>query len=82
MAEIIFLVEEDPDGGYTARAIGESIFTRADSLEELEELIQEAVRCHFLRKNLLRRVSKAERDYATGDVWRGSVADLMAALED
>ena len=35
--EIIFLVEDNPEGGYTARAIGESIFTQANSLEELKE---------------------------------------------
>ena len=27
MSELVFLVEEDPEGGYTARALGESIFT-------------------------------------------------------
>lgn len=26
MSEIVFLVEEAPEGGYTARALGESIF--------------------------------------------------------
>ena len=29
MIEIIFLVEEDPEGGYTANALGESIITQA-----------------------------------------------------
>ncbi|MFZ5818361.1 MAG: 2-oxoisovalerate dehydrogenase [Chloroflexota bacterium] len=47
MNEIIFLVEDAPEGGYTARALGHSIFTEADSWEELKEAIQEAVRCHF-----------------------------------
>jgi hypothetical protein len=47
MTEIIFLVEDDPDGGYTARAIGESIFTQADSLEELKGYVRDAVHCHF-----------------------------------
>lgn len=47
MQEIIFLVEEDPDGGYTAKAVGESIFTQGDSLEELREMMRDAVRCHF-----------------------------------
>lgn len=45
--EIIFLVEEAPEGGYTARALGESIFTEADSAEELHEQVRDAVRCHF-----------------------------------
>jgi predicted RNase H-like HicB family nuclease len=47
MIEIIFLVEDDPDGGYIARALGESIFTQADDLESLKEMIRDAVDCHF-----------------------------------
>ncbi len=47
MKEIIFLVEEAPEGGYTARALGESIFTEADTREELQAQVREAVRCHF-----------------------------------
>jgi hypothetical protein len=47
MNEIIFLVEEAPEGGYTARALGESIFTEADDLEELRRNVREAVECHF-----------------------------------
>jgi hypothetical protein len=47
MNEIIFLVEEAPEGGYTARALGQSIFTEADSLQQLHENVRDAVRCHF-----------------------------------
>ena len=47
MNEILFLVEEDPEGGYSARAIGKSIFTQADSEEELKTNIRDALRCHF-----------------------------------
>ena len=47
MEEIHFLVEEAPEGGYTARAWGHSIFTEADSWEELKAAAQDAVRCHF-----------------------------------
>lgn len=47
MAEIVFLIEDDPDGGYTARALGESIFTQADDLKELREMARDAVHCHF-----------------------------------
>ena len=46
-SELIFLVEEALEGGYTARALGESIFTEADSVEELHEQVRDAVRCHF-----------------------------------
>ncbi|HEY9770793.1 MAG TPA: 2-oxoisovalerate dehydrogenase E1 subunit beta [Coleofasciculaceae cyanobacterium] len=50
MIEIVFLVEDDPDGGYTARALGESIFTQADNLESLKEMIRDAVDCHFIEE--------------------------------
>lgn len=45
--EIIFLVEEAPEGGFTARALGEGIFTEADTWAELHEMVRDAVRCHF-----------------------------------
>jgi hypothetical protein len=45
--EVVFLVEEAPEGGYTARALGVSIFTEADSLDELQKGVRDAVRCHF-----------------------------------
>lgn len=47
MAELIFVVEEAPEGGYTARALSASIFTEADSLADLHAQIRDAVRCHF-----------------------------------
>jgi hypothetical protein len=47
MNEIIFLVEEAPEGGFTARALEFSIFTEADNLEELREMVRDAVGCHF-----------------------------------
>ncbi len=45
--EIIFEVEESPEGGYEARALGHSIFTEAETLDELREMVRDAVRCHF-----------------------------------
>lgn len=47
MNEIIFVVEQAPEGGYTARALGESIFTEADDEATLEANVRDAVRCHF-----------------------------------
>lgn len=47
MNEILFLVEPAPEGGYIARALGESIFTEADDLETLHEHVRQAVLCHF-----------------------------------
>ena len=45
--EIIFLVEPDPEGGYTATALNESIFTAAEDLETLKVMVKDAVHCHF-----------------------------------
>jgi len=47
MTEIVFVVEEDPDGGYTVRALGEPIFTQAEDMPSLREMVRDAVRCHF-----------------------------------
>ncbi len=47
MSEIVFLVEEAPEGGFTARALGESIFTESDTFEALRTDVRDAVRCHF-----------------------------------
>ena len=47
MDELIFVVESAPEGGYTARALGESIFTEAEDLAGLREHVRDAVRCHF-----------------------------------
>jgi len=46
-SEIIFEVEESPEGGYDARALGYSIYTQADTIDELKAMLQDAVRCHF-----------------------------------
>ncbi len=50
MSEIIFLVEEDIEGGYIAKALGESIITQGETLEELKKNIKDAVNCHFEKK--------------------------------
>ncbi len=47
MNEIIFLVEEALEGGYTAKAIGESIFTEAETMDDIRVKVKEAVECHF-----------------------------------
>jgi hypothetical protein len=46
-SEIIFSVQESPGGGYEARALGYSIFTQGDSMDELKRNVREAVQCHF-----------------------------------
>lgn len=47
MTEIIFLVQESLEGGFEARALSTSIYTEADTLDELKEMIRDAVSCHF-----------------------------------
>jgi hypothetical protein len=51
MTEIVFVVEEAAEGGYTARALGYSIYTEADTWEELKTAIQDAISCHFDEKD-------------------------------
>ena len=47
MEEITFLIEQCDDGGYTAKALGASIVTEGDTLEDLKNNIADAVQCHF-----------------------------------
>ncbi|MEO7445745.1 MAG: 2-oxoisovalerate dehydrogenase E1 subunit beta [Ferruginibacter sp.] len=47
MEEIIFLVEESPEGGYIAKGLGVSIFTEGDTLQDIRTAVKEAVKCHF-----------------------------------
>lgn len=46
-SEIIFSVQESPEGGYEAHALGHAIFTQADSMDELKTMLRDAVACHF-----------------------------------
>ncbi|MDP9076240.1 MAG: 2-oxoisovalerate dehydrogenase [Bacteroidota bacterium] len=52
MNEIFFLVEEAIEGGYNAKAIGESIFTQGDDMDDLKANIRDAVQCHFDENNI------------------------------
>jgi hypothetical protein len=45
--EIIFEVAEASGNGFEARARGYSIFTQAETLEELKANIRDAIACHF-----------------------------------
>ena len=49
--EIILTVEDAPEGGYTARALGYAIFTQGETLEELRRMVRYAVNCHFEKEN-------------------------------
>jgi len=49
--EIIFVVEESAEGGYQAKAIDQSIYTEADTLEGIKSMVKDAVQCHFEEKD-------------------------------
>jgi len=49
--EIIFIVEESVEGGFEAKALSHSIYTEADTLEEIRSMIKDAVQCHFDEKD-------------------------------
>ncbi len=68
MNEVFFLVEEAIEGGYTAKALGESIFTEGETLEELRTNIKEAVQCYYEENSLplkLRTLSSIIADVTT-----------------
>ena len=46
-SEIVFAVQESPEGGYEAKALGHSVYTQAETLDELKGALRDAVRCHF-----------------------------------
>jgi len=50
MKEIIFIIEEDIEGGFNAYALGVSIFTQGESIAEVKENIKNAIKCHFKRE--------------------------------
>lgn len=52
MNEVFFLVDEELEGGFSARALGASIFTQAETLEELHSQVRDAVECHFEPENM------------------------------
>lgn len=47
MSEIIFIIEDSDEGGYTAKALDYSIYTEGETLDEIKENIKDAVKCHF-----------------------------------
>lgn len=46
-SELVFVVEEAPEGGYLARALSPAIFTEADDLDSVRAMVRDAVVCHF-----------------------------------
>jgi len=54
LSELIFMVEEAPEGGVTARALGTSIFTEAEDVASLYDRVRDAVGCHFVEDQIPR----------------------------
>jgi len=51
-SEIIFSVQESPEGGFEARALGHDIFTQGETLDELRTMVRDAVNCHLDNETL------------------------------
>ncbi|MBV6439852.1 MAG: type II toxin-antitoxin system HicB family antitoxin [Haliscomenobacteraceae bacterium CHB4] len=49
--KLLFVVQEAPEGGYTAKAPGYGIFTQGETMNELLANIREAIQCHFEEEN-------------------------------
>ncbi len=47
MQELVFEVIQESDGGYVCECLGESIFTQADSWEELRHHVREVVAAYY-----------------------------------
>jgi len=52
--EIVFSVQEEPEGGFVAEALGHAIVTQAETLDELRRMVRDAVRCHFDEREMPR----------------------------
>ena len=76
--EIIFAVEEAPEGGYSAHALGYSIITEAETWEELQAMVRDAVHCAFeegqvppiITLHLWSAIKSLLRENAAGDFGR------------
>jgi hypothetical protein len=76
-SEIIFAVEEAPEGGYLARALGHDIFTEADTLDALRDAVRDAVRCHLTR--MIARRSSGLRSLHDAVITTGRDNPLLAS---
>lgn len=54
VSEIVCMAEEAQEGGYEAWALGHSIYTQGETMEELKEAVRDGVRCHFAEGDLPR----------------------------
>ena len=65
--EIIFMVEDDVEGGFNATALGVNIFTQADTISELKIMIKDAIICHF--QNEMERPKAIRLHYVKDEVF-------------
>ncbi|HEY4113159.1 MAG TPA: hypothetical protein VGM17_03780 [Rhizomicrobium sp.] len=56
MSELVFEVTQEEDGGFSAEALGEGIFTEGDSWDELRANVREAVNAYFFDRPAPERV--------------------------
>lgn len=56
MKGIIFILDEAPEGGFTAQSLSFSIFTQGRTIEEIKERIRDAIRCHFEKEEAIPKV--------------------------
>jgi hypothetical protein len=56
MSELVFEVTQEADGGFVAEAIGESIFTEADSWDALRANVREAVKAYYFDRTAPERL--------------------------
>ncbi|MDD3605420.1 MAG: 2-phospho-L-lactate guanylyltransferase [Kiritimatiellae bacterium] len=47
MSEIVFEVTQEADGGFVAECLNESIFTQADTWDELRRNVQDAISAFY-----------------------------------
>ena len=74
--ELMFLIEEDPEGGYNAKALGQSIFVQGDTFETLKSSIKDALECHFdTKEDIPKIIIRLYDKYKKGggnDAWKGN----------
>jgi len=47
MDKLVFEITQEPDGGFVAKALGESVITQADTWDELRDNVREAVKAFY-----------------------------------
>jgi len=79
-SEIVFSMQESPEGGYEARALCHSIFTQAKTMDELKANVEDAVRCHFADRDTLPTVRLVE--VKPNGRWLGSAKGEFTVPDD